>query len=263
MGRWLLSILACIIILSCNNKGATKLIPRKDLVPLLVDLHITDAIALSSTIADQFGKLDSTLLYSTVMDRYGYTKDELFYTLNYYTDKPEKLMEIYDEVFAELSAKSEEAKAEYNKYSSQNTRHVWRPKNNRFNIEGDTAKYPVFEDISIDSLGTYIINLSIKLNKQDESVNPVLVAYYYNPENDIPGNREYFEKIQLHKSKYARELMLVKELTDPELTRLRIIPVVCDNEDSTFYKSLDMYSLRLSRLKSDINLKQKEERFIP
>jgi hypothetical protein len=262
MSRWIFAILLFVPLISCN-RGTNRLIPRKDLVPLLVDLHIADAIAVNSTISDQFGKLDSTLLYGTVMEDHGYTKDELFHTLNYYTNKPELLMEIYDEVFALLSARSEEAKAEYNKYASSNTRHIWRPKKNRFEIESDTAHFPVFDDILIDSTGTYILNLSIKLNKEDESENPVLEAYFYDPDKDNPDNRQYFEKVQLHKSKYARELMLVQELTEPSLTRLRVLPVVFENEDSSFYKSLDLYSLRLSRLNSENKKLQKRERYSP
>jgi hypothetical protein len=263
MIRFLPLIIALVLLFSCKNDGSKKLIPRKELIPLLVDLHVTDAIAVSSTLSDQFGKLDSALLYGTVMDRYGYSKEELFQTLNYYTSKPEKLMEIYDEVFALLSARSEEAKAEYNKYSSQNTRHIWRPEKNRFEIRGDTIKYPVFDNISIDSLGTYIIDLSIKLNKEDESLDPVLQAYYYDPLNDAPENREYFEEIRLHKSKYARELLLIKELTNPKLTRLRIVPVSYKNEDSTFNKDLELYSLRVSQLKPDIDIKLSGERYSP
>lgn len=253
MAKWIFSILTFVLLLSCKNSDSNRLIPRKDLVPLLVDLHVTDAIAVNTTISDQFGKLDSTLLYGTVMDKHGYTKDELFTTLNYYTNKPQTLMEIYDEVFALLSASSEEAKAEYHMYSSGGTSHLWRPKKNRFEIESDTAQYPVFDSIPIDSMGTYIINLSIKLNREDESVNPVCVAYFYNPENDYPENHQYFKKIELHKSKYPRELFLIQDLNDSSLTHLRIIPVFFENSDSSFYKSMVMYDIKLSLLNAEVN----------
>lgn len=248
MLRWIPLILAICLTLACGRRETKRLIPQKKLIPLLVDLHVTDALAVNTTISDQFGKLDSTLLYSTVLESHGYTKDQLFTTLDYYTNKPEILMEIYDEVFAMLSARSEEAKAEYNKYSSQNTRHIWRPKQHRFKIIGDTVDYPVFDSIEIDSKGTYILNLSIKINKADESVNPTLVAYFYSTENDNPETRKYFEKIELHKSKYARELMLIYELRDSTLNHMRIIPVSFENADSVFYRSMEMYSVRLSQL---------------
>ena len=250
----IIAILTIGLLLSCNSGNKRRLIPRKDLVPLLADLHVTDAIAVNTTIADQFGKLDSALLYSSVMDRHGYTKDQLFTTLDYYTSKPEALMKIYDEVFALLSTRSEEAKAEYNKYTSPNIRHIWRPKKHRFSVEGDTVKYPVFDSIPIDSKGTYILNLSIKLSEQDESIRPALIAYFYDPVNDSPENRQYFKKIPLNKSKYARELMLIRELNDSTLNQLKIIPVSYENTDSDFFRSMDLYSVRLSWL--DPNAKQ-------
>lgn len=250
----IIAILTIGLLLSCNRSNTRRLIPRKDLIPLLADLHVTDAIALNTAIADQFGKLDSTLLYGSVMDRYGYSKDQLFATLDYYTSKPEALMKIYDEVFALLSTRSEEVKAEYTKYISPNTRHIWRPKTHRFSIEGDTVTYPVFDSIPIDSKGTYILNLSIKLGEADESIHPTLIAYFYDPVNDSPENRQYFKKIPLNKSKYARELMLIQELKDSALSQMSIIPVSYENTDSSFYRSMDLYSVRLSRL--DPNLRQ-------
>lgn len=252
MRRLFSAIFTIIVIFSCNRDDRKQLIPKKDLVPLLVDLHITDAIAVSTTIADQFGKIDSALMYSTVMEDHGYSKTQLFNTLNYYTNKPETLMEIYDEVFAVLSTRSEEAKAEYNKYSAQNIRHIWRPKKNRFSTKGDTAQYPVFDSIQIDSMGTYILNLSIKLDKDDESENPVLVAYFYNSENDIPEQRVYFDKVKLNKSKYARDLMLIREIDDKTVNHLRIESVTYANQDSGFNKSMDLYGIRLSQQKPEI-----------
>ncbi len=259
MNSRILKFLVLILLFSCNQGDPNRLIPRKDLVPLLAELHITDAIATSGTISDQFGRLDSTILYSKVMERYGYSKDDLFFTLDYYTGEPEILMEIYDEVFALLSTGSEEAKAAYNKYASQNTQHIWRPKENRFEIESDTALYPVFDDILIDSTGTYVLNLSMKLRKEDESENPVLIAYFYSPNRDSLGYRQYFDTVKLHKSKYARELMLIKDISDTSLTRLRIHSVVFDNKDSAFFKSMDMYSVRLSLLKSKAEIGPKRK----
>ena len=250
----IITILTIGLLLSCNRGNTRRLIPRKDLIPLLADLHVADAMAVNTAIADQFGKLDSTLLYGSVMDRHGYSKDQLFATLDYYTGKPEILMEIYDEVFALLSARSEEAKAEYNKYASPGTRFIWRPKKHRFSVEGDTVKYPVFDSIPIDSKGTYILNLSIKLGKDDESIHPAFIAYFYDPENDIPENRQYFKRILLNKSKYARELMLIRELNDSTLSQMKIIPVLYENTDSVFFRSMELYSVRLSLL--DPNAKQ-------
>jgi hypothetical protein len=263
MLKWIFPILTFVLIISCDRRDKQQLIPRRDLIPLLADLHVADAISISSPIADQFGKMDSTLLYSRVMDKYGYTKEELFYTLEYYTGKPEKLMEIYDEIFALLSARSEEIKARYSQYTYTNTSLVWRSEMNRYDIQGDTAQYPVFDSIPIDSAGTFVLTLNIKLDKEDESENPVLIAYFYNPKDDTPDKRLYFDNIELHKSKYSRELMLIREVADKSLNCIRIIPVSFENKDSSFYKSMDLYNVRLSRVNTDIRKKSKKEILLP
>lgn len=250
MRKITLLIIAALILLTCGrDKSEKTVIPKDDLVPLLVDLHIVDAISLNATVKDFFGTLDSTLLYGEVMDKHGYRKEQLFSTFEYYTHKPNELMKIYDEVFATLSRLSEEAKAEYNRYSDANTIRVWKPDKNRITVKGRKGSYPGIYDIEIDTTGIYVLNMNIRLTEEDESKNPRVVAYFYEAGNDEPDQRLYFEEIKLYKSRYSRDIIKLQEVRDPKYNKLKIVIPQYDNTDSLFMKGLDMYNVRVSRMK--------------
>jgi hypothetical protein len=47
MRSWLVFLFVIITFLSCSKKDGEKYIPRKDLIPLLIDMHIADALAMN------------------------------------------------------------------------------------------------------------------------------------------------------------------------------------------------------------------------
>ena len=81
MRKWLFISVFLTFIFACKHRDKDNIIPRRDLVPLLIDMHIADAMALNTSVSGQFGGLDSSLLYQSVLDKYGYTKDDLTRTL--------------------------------------------------------------------------------------------------------------------------------------------------------------------------------------
>jgi len=227
------------------------MIPRRDLVPLLVDMHIADAMALNNMVNEQFGGLDSTMLYQAVFEQYGYSKDEFVRTLKYYSSEPEKLIEIYDDVFTELSKKSEEAKELYSSTTVSRTYRIWKPNQTRYTAYGDTTMYPPVFDVEIDTSGIFILSAEIKIAPKDKSVNPRILAYFYNPFKDSEKNRIYFEETALLKSNYMRDYTLLKECTDTSLSRMRIVIPMHDTPDSAFTKDFTMQNLRVSLYRPD------------
>jgi hypothetical protein len=242
-GIFMICLLSFLI--SCSIGKRDKLIPRGDLIDLMVDLHIADAMALNYNINEQFGGLDSALLYNAVLNSHGYTKDQFVNTIRYYTDDPEKLIKIYDEVFSKLSRRSEQAKKEYESFSVAGTQSIWKPKQNRYIIKGDTSHYPAMFDFSIDTIGEFVIVAEVKITLKDSSVNPRIVAYFYDPGNDTPENRIFFNETELHKSNIKREYTISQKCNNPALRRMRLIIPMHDTGDSLFFKDFEMSNLRV------------------
>ena len=249
MRKWFFISLMVICIASCKN-NQYNIIPRRDLVPLLVDMHIADAMALSTPISGKFGGLDSALMYQAILDKYGYTKSDLDQTLQYYSTKPEKLIGIYDDVFSELSKQSEETKTLYSSTTVSQTYPIWEPKKNRYIVHGDSASYPPAFDVKIDTTGTFVLSVSIKILPEDKSINPRIMAYFYDPFNDKLENRIYFEEVPLLKSTYWREFTMLQECKDTSLSMLRIIIPMYDSTNSSFRKYFDMSNLKVALIQS-------------
>ncbi len=251
MRSWLLFLFLVIIFVSCGQKENERLIPRKDLIPLLIDMHIADAIAMNHTINNQFKDLDSSRIYSSVIKKHGYSKEELLSTMKYYSSRPKKITSIYDEVFSELSIRAEEAKSARNKYNTSNLDIIWKPEESRYIITGKESQYPKAFEFPIDSAGIFVINASVKITDEDSSLNPRITAYFFSQENDALQHRLYFDETPLPKSRYAREYTLVQKCIDPSFTHMKIIIPEYDNEDTAFYKRTEIYNLRVGRLKNE------------
>jgi hypothetical protein len=249
MKKWLFLFVSSLIVICCNNERG--LIPRRDLVPILVDMHIADAIAMTHMISQQFGGLDSAMLYDAVFTRHGYTKDDFIITLRYYSEKPDVLVKIYDDVFSELTIRSEEAKEMYNSTTPSRTNMIWKSDSARYKAYGDTAMYPEAFDIELDTNGTFVISAEIKLTKKDQSKNPRISAFFYRPGKDSITGRKYFEEEYLLKTDQFREYRMLKKYTGKLPVRLRIIIPLNDKIDTAYVKSFEMQNLHVSILHSD------------
>jgi hypothetical protein len=253
MRKWLFLLLSFLFFVACKQDHHQKMIPKRDLVPLLVDLHIADAIALNHTINENFGRLDSSIMYGTILEKYGYTKEQLALTMEYYSGDVEKMTEIFDDVFSELSKQSEETKELYNSTRPSRTREIWKPENRSIKTKGDTVSYPGPFDIDIDTTGSFVISVDIKLNPQDKSLNPRIEAYFYDPQNDVPEDRIYFEETPVLKTFFTREYTLIREMNDPKLKKLKLTIPACDNKDPAFLKAIEMQDLRVALMQGNNN----------
>ena len=248
MKKWILFLLVLTVIACKEKNDEEKIIPRRDFVELLVDLHITDAIATNHTINENFGRLDSAILYHTVLESHGFTKEQMIRSMNYYSSDPEELVEIYDDVFSRLSKQADEAKELYSSTSASRTYRIWKAPKNRYTAYGDSISYPEPFDINVDTTGTYVLTAEVRMVESDSSVNPRISAYFYNPEDDDPKKRLYFEEVPILKANFTREYTLIKTMKSPNLTRLKIIIPNQDNKDSLFVKGIEIRHLRVGMI---------------
>jgi hypothetical protein len=255
--KWIYTLLTvCLILPGCRENRET-IIPKKQLVEMMVDMYICDALAMNNFLCSQLGGLDSTAIYSSLTAKYKYTKKDLAYTLKYYSTKPKKLTLIYDQVFAELSKKADDAKIIADKYSYNNLQSIWSFKD-KVNIDADTTSYPTGFDVPLDTTGTFVISAQIKMSVEDQSINPCITAYFFNPKLAIKSERFYFKKTPIFKSNFSRDFQIIEKNDNPKLTHLFIIIPEQQNTDSIFHKSLTItnFTVSLYKNKSDTsNLK--------
>jgi hypothetical protein len=248
MKKWLFCFLICGFQFSCADKSEIKMIPQKELIPLLVDLNLADAISGNSQLTSQLGSIDSASFYGPIYLKHRHTKQELDKTLLYYSNKPNKLAQIYDEVFAELSRQTEKVKSTLKDYAAFENKTIWRS-NTKIKIDADTEAYPQALDIRIDSIGQYLINAEIKMGKSDQSTNPKITAYFYDSLKNDLKSRIFFREFPLAKSDVLRTYQLVEEVKNPALSHLHIIIPDCDSTSLTFRRNIEISNISVIRLR--------------
>ncbi len=95
---------------SCQNKD--KVIPRDEIVPVLVDIHLLDGAIQRSKYSSEINPPDTIGVYDYVLKEHGYTREQLDSSMNYYTRRPRTFERIYQEVVARLNRMETRVKEE-------------------------------------------------------------------------------------------------------------------------------------------------------
>ncbi len=101
-------LILLILLITCQSQEKTKkrdLIPRDKLVPALVDMHLLYSIQTSTDFIELTRKMDSIDPYSYIFQKHKITKASFDSTISYYSQYPEELTYIYDEVIMQLTRK--------------------------------------------------------------------------------------------------------------------------------------------------------------
>ncbi len=237
-------ILIIFIAFACGDKSKRNTIPRKDLIPLLIDLHLADAIALDNSVRDMLDNPDSASVYSSVFKKHGYEKWQFDSTMKYYYQHTKKLRSIYDEVYAELSRMENQTKLESDYVYKRKTEVIWNQKI-VLQVKGDSSNFPRDFIIPIDTIGRYSIQGKIKMDKDDQSVNPLITAYFYSSDSGKNLPPVYFPKATIYKTKYSREYLITKDIQNKSYTHIRITPVKTENKDTIFYKNTQISNFKV------------------
>jgi len=244
-GTGLFLLLVVVIMASC--KGDTKdLIPRRKLVRLLAEIHIADGIAVEN-IAQRTGpRIDSTSLYSALFRKHGVTRAEFDSTMTYYSTRPEELQKFYTQVTAILKKKEAQLKRRAEISIAGTGSVVWNEFRSVSLPEmGKNEKVDI--DIPVPDTGLYAVIATIRMYKDDGSINPRMTLYYYHDDKTPQGHRDYFEEVTLQKDDKEHIYTLAKRLTDPNFTRIMGTVLNHSNPDTFFRKHAIVSSLTLIR----------------
>ncbi len=214
-GNALIIFLITIILFpSCRSNNVKNiLIPEKDLVDLLTDLYLGDALLVYPSIKTMFSTKDSTLNQIDVITKHGFTKERLDKTMHYYFDiKPKKLENIFDQVLIRLSEKQALIEKEIT-FRNQNKNNLWN-KNTFLNFPEMGSRDPVWFKIEVKDTGTYFIEFSAKIYRDDKSLNPRVTVFFWNSDSSKNENRILWDEVTLPKDSKNHSYSLSKRLTD-------------------------------------------------
>jgi Domain of unknown function (DUF4296) len=196
---WVILLIFPFFLGACGGISVEKsgIIPEKKLVPFLCDLHLVNAYVSSVPLKDEFRMIDSAGLYQPVFEKYGISQKKFEHTMNYYSRYPEKFEGIYELVIKELTEKEVQVSREPLRPGQQQD-NLWDKKKNwRFPEEGERSGLDF--KIPLKGLGTYTIQVKIRIFPDDQTVNPRLSAYFWLDDGTSTGIRELFQEQKYNK----------------------------------------------------------------
>ena len=197
-----------------------NLIPEKELVSILTDIHIADGLLNLPRIDSWVFSLDSISTYYQVIEKHGYSKETMDKTMKYYfINNPRKLNKIYDQVLGILSEmESKFAKEAIVEQGRLNN--LWRGKD-LYSFPDPSGNDSTMFDVTLYRTGIYTFKFSATLFPDDQSINPRLTAYISSADSIETGRRHYIKTIEYIKDGHPHTYTLTIPVTEKKILHMR------------------------------------------
>lgn len=242
-------ILFSILATACTGRkkkaDSKNLIPEKELIALLTDVHIADGLLSLPEIRRLYYDRDSILNYIDIFEKHGYSKEDMDRTMKYYfVKKPKKLIKIYDEALGRLS-----------EMESLNEKQI---PDNRIIVGNIWDGDPVysFPDLSgtetllfnhqLEKPGYYTLSFTTTIYPDDQSLNPRFTAYFCHPDSIETGKRDYYPSIDFIKDGRSHTYTLSRKPRSNSFTHLRGWFIDYDNNNPETFKHSRINNITLT-----------------
>ncbi len=219
-----ISILSFVVLLS-SVLGSCKesRIPDNDMVKILVDVFITDALISSSKLSIEFSKRDSIEYYQPIYSSMGYSETQFINTIDYYLDNHDVLDKVLDKVVNELSRLETERIAREKQLQEEkkeeDKNNLWKRKQNWI-LPKDGKKETLAFKIPINGVGVYTISADVRVMPTDESINPEMIVWFYSDDDSEEGFRLDVKSEQYIKDSISRTVTITNILNDSTVTHI-------------------------------------------
>jgi hypothetical protein len=226
--------LAIAVLFSCTGRRA-YIIPQKKLIPLLVDIHLADGIAVVVPYSSSTLKLDSAELYNSVFSKHHITRDMFDSTMAYYLLKPDKLKEVYTEVNTILSKMEADLESGQAVPEADKKIIVWQ-ENKTYILPqmGNINKVEI--SLPASKPGTYTLSARIRLFGDDQTVAPRITLFFWFDNGNPKGFREYFRSVPLTRDGKTNTFTVSGNLLNPKVTHIKGYLIDHSNPDTLFTK---------------------------
>jgi hypothetical protein len=209
-------MLACFVLLlkcSCSDDEKKGLIPGKTFGEILTQIHIADGLMMLPDIRDNYFNRDSTANYTDIIASYGYTKKDMDRTLKYYiTEKPKKLIKIYDQAIGKLTEMETLLMEETYQVPSK-PGELWKEEPFYY-LYDEPENEKVYFDHIFFSRGDYTLQFTIVVSPADQSDNPCFTAWTSHADSVNTGKRHYFPSIKYVKDGHPHTYTFIYSKSD-------------------------------------------------
>lgn len=196
---------------SCSSRNTkldtNNLIPEKELISLLIDIHITDGLLIIPYINSSYSALDSITTYYHVIEKHGYTKEIMDKTMKYYFIKnPKKLNKIYDLVLVKLSEM--ESRVEKESFIEQaRISNLWHGKD-FYALPSLNNSDSTEINFTTSNQGFYRLSFTTTVYPGDQATNPRFTVYSVTPDSLETGKKTYLNTMRYIKDGFPHTYLL-------------------------------------------------------
>lgn len=223
----------------------SEIIPEKDLIPILVEMHLADGLMNVSEIRYMYPGRDSISNYQDILQKYGYDKEIFDRTIHYYADQTDDLDDLYENVISELTKLYSQIQRTSRQMPQEDKiTNLWNQKE-VWHLPADGETNPIRFEIPVKGLGKYIITATIRMYEDDESRNPRLTAYFWFDDGTELGFREYFTASPIEKDGIITVHTITHELINRNITHLRGWILDHANQQGKWTKHADVLNIKV------------------
>jgi hypothetical protein len=228
-----------------NKLDKRNMIPEKELVSVLTDIHISEGLLILPKINYRYNTHDTINSYSLVLEKHGYSKEDMDRTIKYYFIKnPKKLIKIYDQVLGILSENESLVNKELN-IERSHFENLW-PGKDFYSFPDLSGNDSTMFDININKAGVYTLTFTVSLFPDDQSSKPRLTLYSCNPDSIETGKRRYIKTVDYIKDGRPHTYILTVPVQESTVYHLRGWLYDFDNPSLSLKKHVKIENISLA-----------------
>jgi hypothetical protein len=197
-----------ILLTSCKN----NIIPKKDFILILTDIHLSKSFFSSEGI--YHARWKDTIPYNHhIVERHGYKWAQFDSTLSWYCSRPRKFQDVYETVMIHLTEIDRMVSEELDLPSE-----LWTGKKD-FYLPADGKRDSIAANVLLKGVGSYVVSAKIRVYSQDGSVEPRIGLYLWRSDTTATGVRDtlWFRRLPkdglMHEYRMERTLLPGNEFT--------------------------------------------------
>lgn len=230
---------------ACSGNKDKGLIPDRDMVKILTEIHKADALANLPQIRNRFGSMDSIAYSAYILEKYHYTRTRFDSTIAELSGNPSKFEKIYEKVLRNLSQEEGALnEAEEKTKIPVNGIDLWDRKRN-WSFPADGSSEMIAFDFPVKGLGTYTLFFRAKLYSDDGSMNPRTMAWFWRDNGSPNGVRIMFPVKHFLRTDKWETYTISAELTDTLFTRIRGSIIHSDPLPGEWRKHCEIQGIKL------------------
>ncbi len=253
--RWI-TLFFIILALACHQPKdritKTDIIPKENLVPILVEIHLADALLQMSIVRQNYPGRDSISNYQDILQKHGYSKRMFDHTIEFYENDPDELNDLYEEVISELT----QLQSETRPHSRQITQDdpvpdLWNQKT-VWHLPDDGSMNRIDFKIPVKGTGRYILTATIRMHPDDESIKPRVTAFFWYDNGTENGFSIPFEPSPIVKNGKIKMHSLSLTLQNDSVTHISGFLLDHDPRGGKWEKHADVLNVKIQY----INIRQ-------